>query len=80
MDIGIHTSFAMSRQRGDTQYNETKTASLYAGLTGTGLKALDANISRYDPKISRSEFLERLGRGSLDPERFMMVFFPSHNA
>lgn len=70
----------MSRQRGSTQYNEPKTASLYAGLTGTGLRKLDEQIFRYNPKMSRSEFLEQLGRGTLDPERFMLVFFTSHNA
>ena len=73
-------SGSLSRgKRGQPQlYDELKTASLYAGLTGTGLRELDRRIHSYDPKLSRSEFLERLGRGLLNPDRLIAVF-TSHN-
>jgi hypothetical protein len=64
----------MPRRRGQTQYGEEKRAALFAGLTYSGLQQLDYKIGLYDPKLSRSEFLERLGRGTLEGDRLVEIF------
>jgi hypothetical protein len=67
----------MGRQRGTYQYTERKNAALYAMLTSTALQEFDKKVYRYDPKMSRQEFLERLARGTLDPVKLLRIFFYS---
>jgi hypothetical protein len=67
----------MGRRPGSTLYTQEKTAALYARLTPEALLELDKKIQRYDPNLSRGEFLERLARGTLDPFRLLRVFFKS---
>lgn len=63
-------------RRGQPQfYSEVKSASVFLMMTPAGLLALDRKIHLYDSDLSRSEFLERLARGTLDPARLVQVFF-----
>lgn len=67
----------MPRRRGQPQlYDEPKSEHIYADMTRTGKQGLDRKIFAYSPRLSRQEFLERLGRGEIDdPVHFCKVFF-----
>ncbi len=67
----------MTAKRGQPRrYDEKKTAHIFVDITPTGKLALDQKIYQYDARLSRSEFLELLGRGgNIDVIRFCKVFF-----
>lgn len=66
----------MVAKRGQPQhYGEKKSSVICAELTPTARLLLDQKITAYDGGLSRQEFLERLGRGVLDRDRFLAVFF-----
>lgn len=68
-------------RRGQPQfYEQTKSAGVFIAMTPDGLRSLDQKIHAYDPSLSRSEFLERLARGTLNVTRLVEVFFPLPDA
>lgn len=60
-------------------YDQVKNAGIYFQLTPSAKSQLQRKIEQYNQGLSQQEFMERLARGSLDPERFYRIFFESSN-
>ncbi len=67
----------MTAKRGQPRrYKEKKTAHIFADVTPEGKQILDRKIYQYDARLSRSELLEQLGRGTIaDIVKFNQIFF-----
>lgn len=63
--MGMGKKGQKSRRGKPEMYDEPKSKIVVLNMTPTGLLLLDQKIQAHDPKLSRSEYIERLARGTL---------------